>query len=592
MEIGNRRTAPGAATTMTDTDDAIAAARALHEVGRTDDAERAYRAIVEADPGCAEAWHLLAVVAVQTGDPPRAQGHVEKALALDAMVPRYHNTLATAYILQGRAREAERCLRQALALDPGFANAHYNLGNVLRDLNRSKEAEAAYRRTLDEDPDHLDALNNLGLLIMGRHRLEEAEAFLRRARGLDPTNAGVLWNLASCLEQRNALDEAHEIVAELLNSAPDDVAANLLAARLERRLGSLESAAKRLQAVLAGTTDDGIRLNANFDLGLVLDRLERPDQAFAAFARANEQQALTTEAAGIVGAAYLDQVGHAGRWFGAQRLAAWGNAPPLDDRSPPVAFFVGFPRSGTTLMEQVLAAHPALVTTGEDSPLERIRQTMRKERPGGQGYPECLDTLSAADILRWRQAFWRHAAATLGAAADGRIVVDKLPLNLIHLGMVNRLFPEAKVIIALRDPRDVCLSCFFQNFRPTAAMVNFQSIEGAAALYARTMDLWLHYRGHISMAWTEYRYEDLVADMGGTARRVLEFLGLEWNDDVLAYREAARSRTILTPSYRDVGEGLYGRAVGRWRRYEDRLAPILPVLAPYVKAFGYAAEEP
>ena len=591
MEIDNRRTAPGAAATMTDTDDAIAAARTLHTSGETERAERAYRAIVEADPGSAEAWHLLGVVAVQTGDAPRAQGHVEKATRLDGEVPRYHNTLATAHVLQGRLGEAERCLRRALALDPGFVDARYNLGNVLRDLNRSGEAEAAYRRTIDEDPDHRDALNNLGLLTMDRHRLEEAEAFLRRARGLDPANAGILWNLASCLEQRNRLDEAHAIVVELLNSAPDDVAANLIAARLERRLGALESAAGRLQAVLAGATDDGVRLNANFDLGLVLDRLERPDQAFAAFTRANDLQAATTGAAGIDGAAYRDQVGHAGRWFGADRLAAWGRTPPVDDGSPPVAFFVGFPRSGTTLMEQILAAHPALVTTGEDSPLERIRETMRKERPGGQGYPECLDTLSAADIRHWRQAFWRHAAATIGGPGDGRLVVDKLPLNLIHLGMVNRLFPEAKVIVALRDPRDVCLSCFFQNFRPTAAMVNFQSIEGAAALYARTMDLWLHYRGHMTMAWTEYRYEDLVADMTGTARRTLEFLELAWTDDVLAYREAARSRTISTPSYRDVGEEMYGRAVGRWRRYEDRLAPIAPVLAPFVEAFGYDRED-
>ena len=572
---------------MTETADDIAAARALHESGRIDGAERAYRAIVETDPGCAEAWHLLGVVSVQRGDAAGAQGLIERALGLDGEVARYHNTLATAWVLQGRPEEAERCLRRALALDPRFVDARYNLGNVLRDLKRAEEAEAAYRSTLDDDPDHLDALNNLGLLLMARHRLEEAETLLRRARDLDPANAGVLWNLASCLEQRNKIDDAHGIVRTLLETAPDDVAANLIAARLERRRGDLESAAGRLQAVLAATTDDGVRLNANFDLGLVLDGLDRPAQAFAAFARANDLQKATTEAAGIDGATYRDRVGHARRWFGAERLAAWGCAPPVADPARPVVFFVGFPRSGTTLMEQILAAHPGLVTTGEESPLERVRETMRKEG----GYPECLDRLSPPDIRDWRQAFWRHAAATVGAATDGRTLVDKLPLNLIHLGMVNRLFPEAKVIVALRDPRDVCLSCFFQNFRSTAAMVNFQSIEDTAALYAQTMDLWFHYRRHMTVVWTEYRYEDLIADMQGTARGVLEFLGLEWSDDILAYREAARSRTISTPSYRDVGEGLYKRAVGRWRRYQDELAPILPMLAPYVDAFGYAAED-
>ena len=186
MGNGNGRTAPGAVSTMTDTAEAIAAARALHKSGRTDRAERAYRAIVETDPGCAEAWHLLAVVAVQKGDAVAAQGDVERALGLDGEVPRYHNTLATAWILQGRTVEAEHSLRRALALDPSFVDARYNLGNVLRDLKRGADAEAAYRRTLDDDPDHLDTLNNLGLLLMADHRLEEAEGFLRRARDLDP----------------------------------------------------------------------------------------------------------------------------------------------------------------------------------------------------------------------------------------------------------------------------------------------------------------------------------------------------------------------------------------------------------------------
>ncbi|HJO98140.1 MAG TPA: sulfotransferase [Rhodospirillales bacterium] len=575
---------------MTDTADAIAAARALHQTGAVDRAEGAYRAIVEAEPGCAEAWHLLGVVAVQKGDAAGAEGHIVRALGLDGEVPRYHNTLATVCAHLGRPEEAERCLRQALALDPGFVDAWYNLGIVLRDLKRSGEAEAAYRRTLDEDPDHLDALNNLGLLIMARHRLKEAEAILRRARDLDPAHTGVLWNLASCLEKRNRLDEAHGIVEELLKSAPDDVATNLIAARLERRQGDLESAAGRLQTVLTKTTDDGVRLDANFDLGLVLDRLERSAEAFQAFARANDCKSVKTEAAGIDGAIYLDQISHARQWFGAERLAAWGAAPPADEATTPVIFFVGFPRSGTTLMEQILAAHPALVTTGENSPLESVRVMMRKERPGGEGYPECLEMLNPADIRHWRQEFWTNAQTTVGTLADGRVLVDKLPLNLVHLGMVNRLFPEAKVVVALRDPRDVCLSCFFQNFRPTIAMVNFQSVEGAATLYAQVMDLWFHYRSHITMAWTEYRYEDLIADMEGTARRILEFMDLEWNDDVLNYREAARLRTISTPSYRDVGERLYGRAAGRWRRYEDRMAPVLPLLEPYVEAFGYARE--
>jgi len=248
-------------------------------------------------------------------------------------------------------------------------------------------------------------------------------------------------------------------------------------------------------------------------------------------------------------------------------------------------FFVGFPRSGTTLMERALKAHPRIVTTDERSPLAPILAELG-ESPG---YPQDLERLDGGEIAALQDRFWARAEDVLGPL-DGKVLVDKMPLNLVNLGLANGLFPDARVLVALRDPRDACLSCFMQRFQFSDAMANFLDLESTATAYAAVMALWLHYREALSAPWREYRYEDLVADFRGTVEGVLGFIGLAWHDDVLGYGERAKDQVITTPSYRQVTRAIDPRAAGRWRRYRDELSPVLPRLRPLVRALGYAAD--
>jgi len=250
-------------------------------------------------------------------------------------------------------------------------------------------------------------------------------------------------------------------------------------------------------------------------------------------------------------------------------------------------FFVGFPRSGTTLLEQVLDAHPDLVTTGERTPLNLMINSTDQLIGRQLKFPEDIESINEDEIMKLRQGFFQAARNVTGEDFMQRRLVDKMPLNIVKLGLVNRIFPDAKVLVALRDPRDTCLSCYFQQFRPNRAMLNFLELATTGEFYATVMGLWLHYRSVLSVPWMEYRYETLVEDFENTVREVLDFIGVPWNEAVTEYADYARSKNINTPSYSDVVSGISKSAIGRWRHYRDELTPILPILEPFVKEFGY-----
>jgi hypothetical protein len=207
---------------------------------------------------------------------------------------------------------------------------------------------------------------------------------------------------------------------------------------------------------------------------------------------------------------------------------------------------------------------------------------------GADAGPERLAALGEDDIAALRALYFHELDRHLPEGGDDRVVIDKLPLNIISAGLIHRVFPDAKFILAMRHPCDSVLSCFMQHFSLNDAMSNFLDLEDSAALYDRVMTLWSVYREKLPLQVHEVRYEDLVGDLEGTARPLIDYLGLEWDDRVADYRETARARgRINTPSYAQVTEKLYSQASGRWERYRDEMASVLPVLEPWAKATGY-----
>jgi len=249
------------------------------------------------------------------------------------------------------------------------------------------------------------------------------------------------------------------------------------------------------------------------------------------------------------------------------------------------AFLVGFPRSGTTLLNQVLDTHSAIQTLEEKPPASKIMDAVRSMP---RGYPHALPDFDALDVAYLREAYFRSAVEH-GATDPSKLVVDKFPLHITMVDLLHRVFPEARFLFALRHPCDVVLSCFMQNFRLNEAMASLCTLADAVALYTRTMDLWELYRTQLPLTVHTIRYEDVVDDFEGQVRTLCDFLGVPWEDSLRQFSARALDRgRINTPSYAQVSKPIYREARFRWERYREHLEPYLPTLQPYIERFGYS----
>jgi hypothetical protein len=307
-------------------------------------------------------------------------------------------------------------------------------------------------------------------------------------------------------------------------------------------------------------------------VGEARDRLDRAHEAFAAFQSAN---ALLTELHGrLLSDSHLPY-----HPDGVRRMMAMIDEPTpaaaSSFQTPAPIFLVGFPRSGTTLLDQILSSHSQLYCMEEKEIFaESVVDILMGEA-----------SLDDSDVEARRADYWARVQEPLG----DRRLVDKLPLNIIFLPLIARVFPDARIIFALRDPRDAILSCLQQRFGMNAAMAQFLDLGNAAAYYDQVMTLMEACRARLPLKVHQVRYEDIVANLEGEARALTAFLDLPFESSMLDFRETAITRDINTPSARQVIEPLYNRSIGRWRRYAADMAPALPTLNQWAKRYGYNA---
>ena len=562
---------------------------ALRAQGRFEAAVAVYGRALELDPKSALVLNSLALVQQDRGESSAAVATYRRALDIEPGYAEAWNNLGAALRDRDELDQAVAAYRRALEVRPGYAEALCNLGVALRRQGKLDRAVAAYREALDIDPEMIEARNNLGVALRQQGEMAAAAAVFARVLAIDPRLVEARNNLGEIYEKTNRLGEAEALLAEAAPADRAQPALRRLAATLLRRRGRIAAAIEELAGLPGPATESRLAGRIHFELGLLHDRNGEPEAAMAQFTAGQRLRAASHEASRVNAAAALDGVRGIGARFTADWVGAWRPGPepepePESGGEPAPIFIVGFPRSGTTLIDQILDAHPGLQVLEEKPCIPALAKFLSETPAGYPGALAALDAETAGQARRvYAQAVSRHIER-----APGTILVDKFPLNILHMGLIHRLFPGAKVVFALRHPCDVCLSSFMQYVELNDAMANFLSLEATAVFYDAVMGLWRRTTELLPVAFHTLRYEALIADFEGEVRGVIDYLGLDWDPAVLDYAGHAKARKhIASPSYHQVTEPIYDRAAYRWKRYEKHLAPVMDTLAPHVEYFGY-----
>ncbi len=471
--------------------------------------------------------------------------------------------------------------------DQHWANA---VGRWLR-AGELRHAETLLGRLLTSSPLNASAWNLRGLLENASHRLDAAENAYREAIAIDPANLDACANLAHLYESTNRVAEAKAVAEDGLGCIGIGtqqqnaiIELTLASCKVERRLKNYPLSLKLLDRIESFRPSDLQRQSAYFERGKLMDLCGDAADAIAAFTPGNALALAPWQRENPGKTKFLAGVEHMLDLAGKGWLCEWEPVrAPTIGANP--AFLIGFPRSGTTLLNHVLDSHGAIRTMEEKPPAQDLMDAVRSMP---KGYPNALPDFDAFDITYLREVYFRSAARE-GVCDSSLLVLDKFPLHTTMAGLLHRVFPQAKFLFAIRHPCDVVLSCFMQNFKLNEAMANFCTIADTVALYTRTMDLWEMYRTQLPLTVHTIRYEDVVDDFDGQIRALCDFLQVPWEEGLRQFSTRALDRgRINTPSYEQVGKPIYREARYRWERYREHLESFLPALQPYIERFGYS----
>jgi len=609
---------------------ALKAAQAAFRAGDNDKALESCLTVLEHVPNHPMAHLMAGLLQQSAGEHGSAIRHLRFAVAHDPKDMETRDALGMCLLAKGRHAEALPHIRQVVAAQPDNANARYNLGRCLLDLRNFAEAERVYEAHVEKNPGDAEAYNHLGLARLAKGspgaaeqcfrtaiqlndsdplfhvnlaqslahlgRASDANESYERAIALDPADAGfrvqhgwfLIWDgnpgraedrfrealqrepenpsasggLATVLERRQEIDVGLQVLRPFISEVHPNPKIAVSYAALCRRQSQPEQALPVVRRAIRPGVAKLAEASLRFAEGDLLDAMGQVDAAFDAYQRANIAQACRYDAAAHK--AFVDAIIST---FTPELFASMPK--PSIDTSASV-LVCGMPRSGSSLIEQILATHPQIHGAGELDDLPTMASGLRHYVQGEEQYPRLINKLSGELIEQLAVA----RMDSLRRTSEQPLVIDKLPHNFLHLGLAALVTPGAKVIHTVRDPVDTCLSCFFQNFAGPA--LGFTSrLDALSSFYAQYHRLMKHWEAVLPLEVLTVRYEDIVADTEKISRQMLSFLGREWDAGVLDFHQ--NERLVATASYAQVRERVYASSVGKAERYRHRLGELVAV---------------
>ncbi|MFT5527634.1 MAG: tetratricopeptide (TPR) repeat protein, partial [Pirellulaceae bacterium] len=581
-------------TQMGSVQDELGRAIELHQSGQLAEAAELYSSICESQPHLPDPLHLLGVLAHQNGQNEKAIELIERAITIRPDAAEYYINLGVTYIAVGRFRDAIKTLQRAIELAPtayqplvNVGNAHFhcgeyqsaiqyylqalkikpdhqsallNLGISMRVLgNNAKSVEFSYH-LLRLNPKSTEGLNNLGLSLNNMGHTEKAIESLSLAIQFDPESPLAATNLAGIYVQTGEFDKAELIARDVLNRHPVYCRAFSVLSKIGAKGIDQDDAHRLAQLVESPTVPDDNKAAANYCLGKYYDRVQQYETAWSHAIAANSQRVKR-----MTYRSHEEFVDRLIQFFSKSHFASAKHGNTSDR---PV-FVVGIPRSGTSLIEQILASHSNIYGAGELNEFEQIRQRLdssQRSSTDGGSYPDCMSELTPETAGRLATQYLQRISSLDAASIR---VVDKLPDNFLHLGLIATLFPDSRVIHCRRHPLDTCVSCYLEDFEYIDYSTDLESFADYYVHYDRLMK---HWEQTLPIQMTSIDYESLVDNPASEIRRLVEFCGVEWDESCLSFYD--QQRTIRTPSSFAVRQPVYRSSVGRWRNYQTQLTTV------------------
>lgn len=565
----------------------LGAAVAAFETGELDQALEMSQGLCRSHPDVAIVHNVHGVIAAECGDLQIAIDSYRRAIELDPANCDVHFNLGNVLRDKGDLNGALASYKKALQHRPNDADVLFNLAGVLRGLGDLKSAGEIFQELVRASPQDPAAHNNLGGVLFRLGQADAATRCFRRALELRPQFVNAHDNLCEVLEKTNQVDELRKaVMAAQAHFPPGNVRIAIRKAQLLRRDEDLDEARKVLAKVIKFHPAQP-QLNSAYWylMGDICDRLQDQQAGYDAFVEANNW---AEKAAGERGLEPQDFITRLANLQGAYKSVRREpqQQPAVAADTPQLVFLIGFPRSGTTLLDTVLLSH-SKISVIEEKPM--VQEMVKRVQNWQAGQTLNHEELTGEQVLELRDAYMTRLLDHLpGQVAADQVVIDKLPLNIVEAGLISKVFPDARFLLVLRHPCDCVLSCFMQDFKLNNAMSNFLDLKSAAQCYDKVMSLWTTYREALPLKVHTVKYEQVVADLEGTVSQVLEFLGLDWEVAMADYKTTALDRKrIGTPSYHQVVQPIYSRARDRWRLYRVHMIPVLSTLLRWAATYGY-----